>query len=156
VTALFLVFLGCAWVVLLAPGLLRARRSTPVSTSRRFRRSLETIAPRAARTGRWVLAPASSGNADRTARRAFARAQRRRRKLLIAVALCVPALLATALVAKSWWWWAAFGGSVGALAAYVALLVEARKQRARSMRNVRALAGRQRTRSESDYAERRA
>jgi hypothetical protein len=152
VTDLFLVFLGCAWVVCLGPAVLRARNSTPLFSARKFQGELRTIGSGSTRQGRIVLAPRSSATADRSARRAHARAQRRRRRLLVALMASIPATIAVALL-EGLWWWVGPVGAVVALALYVVLLVRARRRREESMRKVSSLA-RRRARTPDSIAER--
>ena len=140
-TEMFLVLLASAWLVLLGPAALRARRATPLFTSESFRRGLQRMAPASGTNRRWVLAPPSSGAADRSARRAHARRIRRRKAVLLVLAALVPVSLAAA-VALSGGWWAMPALAIAALACYVVLLVHARRSRDESLRKVRSLAER--------------
>lgn len=138
-TELFLVLLASAWLVLLGPASIRARRATPLFTAERFKRRMQSMAPQnMGSAGRWVLAPPSSGAADRSARRAEVRSRRRRKMLLLVLAAVAVALLVVA-IAMSGPWWSAFAGSVACLVVYVVLLVQARKRREESTRKVRSL-----------------
>jgi hypothetical protein len=156
-TDLFLMVLVAAWIVALWPAAVRAKRSTPLFTAERWRRRMESIAPRAGRSGRWVMAPQSSGARDRSARRALKALQRRCKRLLIVLAALVPVSLVPALL-RGGPLWVLHAASYAVLAVYVALLVETRRRRAEAQSNVRSLAGRRRAaaRAPQAYEERRA
>ncbi|CAN5551252.1 hypothetical protein BH24ACT26_BH24ACT26_16390 [soil metagenome] len=158
-TDFFLVFLGGAWLVVLWPRLRRAKRSTPLFTTERWRRGMELIAPRRGGSGRWIMAPGSSGAADRSARRSFRRTQRRRKRALLAVLATVPVSLIAALLLGGALWEIHLS-SYAALAVYVALLVESKRRREESTTKVRSLASRRRPLYEwsasGDFEERRA
>ncbi|MFN2488404.1 MAG: hypothetical protein ABR529_01430 [Actinomycetota bacterium] len=141
-TDFFLVFLGGAWLVVFWPSVIKAKRSTPLFTAESWRRRMQLMAPRGgAPSGRWVVAPRSSGAVDRTVRRSRERSQRRRIRLLVALALSIPTTLVAALV-RGGGLWEVHLSTYALLAVYVAVLVEVRRGRDESARKVRALAER--------------
>jgi hypothetical protein len=153
VTDLILVLLASAWLVLLAPATLRARRSAPLSTAARFRSRMKLIGP-ARKAGRWVLTPGSPTASDRSARRAHSRSQQRRTQLLIVLAALVPLTLLAALARGGALWWA-HGGAAVALGAYILLLLDAKRRRAESMDVVERLARRRDDNSFVDFLDER-
>ena len=156
-TDLFLFVLGAAWLVVFVSTALRAKRRAPLFTAESWRSRMRAIAPpRVSSTGRWIVAPRSSGAVDRGARRALKkRVQRRKRLLVVSIALIPLSLLAA--VAGGGRWWDLHFASYALVAVYVALLVEERRARTESLGNVRSLAGARRATSDRErYAERRA
>ena len=89
-TDFFLLFLGVAWLLLLWPAAVRARRATPLSTATGFKRRMRLIAPQAVRAGRWVLTPRSSSVSDAEARAARTRVLRRRKQMFTTLLLAAP------------------------------------------------------------------
>jgi hypothetical protein len=157
-TDLFLILLATGWLVALGPAAVRARRRTPWFTSQGWRRRMQLIAPRrTVSSGRWVVAPSSSGALDRSARRSRrVRQERRKRALLLIVAL-VPVSLVAALL-RGDWAWSLHAASYALLAVYIAFLAEDRHRRQEGVAKVRALRVRRRERAPMArrYEERRA
>ena len=156
-TELFLVVLGAVWLIVYLPAALKAKRRGPLFTAESWRRRMRAIAPpRISSSGRWVVAPASSGALDRGARRALKKRQERRKQLLLGLLALIPASLTVAIVEGGRWWDLHFI-SYALVAVYVALLVEDRRARSDSLHKVRSLAGARGTTPERErYAERRA
>jgi len=129
VTAVFLILLAGAWIAVFLPAIRRARRATPLSTADRWRRGMELIAPRhpAARTrGRLVVVPRSTKS---VARDSWRRGQRTRRRIF---ELMIGGVIGSLLVALFWRSdnaWLVQAGCDLSLAAYAALLVEAKRRR---------------------------
>ncbi len=156
-TELFLMILGAAWLVVFVPRALKAKRHTPLFQAATWRQRMRTIAsPRASLTGRWVVAPRSSGAIDRGARRALKKRQQRRKTALLVLVALVPLTLLAALWKGAWLWNVHFG-SYAVLAVYIAVLVEQRRVRTDGADKVRALASRRGNEGgPPSYAERRA
>jgi hypothetical protein len=156
-TELFLIILGAAWLVVFLPRVLIAKRRTPLFQAASWRQRMRSIAaPRISSTGRWVVAPRSSGAIDRGARRALKKRQQRRKLLLFVLLALVPLSLLVALWRGAWLWNVHFA-SYAVLAVYVALLVEERRVRSEGTEKVRALGSRRGDASASgDFMERRA
>jgi hypothetical protein len=135
----FLLFLSVAWVLLLWPAAVRARRATPLSTATRFKRRMTLIAPKAVRAGRWVLMPRSSSS-DAEARGARMRVLRRRKQMFTTLLLAAPLITISAVVWEGWVWIAAICAAV-VLAGYVSFLLIS-KRRHDAARGVRSLSRR--------------
>jgi hypothetical protein len=157
-TELFLIFLGTASIAVSIPAALRVRRHTPLFTAETWQRRMRSIAPAArSSSGRWIIAPQSSGAADRGARRALKKRQERRKQLLLGLVAAVPLTLALAVV-----WggrlWVVHYATYALLALYVAWLVEERRVREQSLDTVRSLSRRRQEHPSvpGDYGERRA
>jgi hypothetical protein len=136
----FLLVLALAWIAVFLPAAMRARQNAPLSTSERFRRRMELIAPRAS-AGRWVVVPESG---DHLAGRSFRKGQRTRRRILtfLVAALILSVVGAIFAGGALWELTLAFGLS---LALYVSLLVEAKKRRDERTKKVRRLQARTQT-----------
>ena len=136
----FLLVLALAWIAVFLPAAMRARQNAPLSTSERFRRRMELIAPRAS-AGRWVVVPESG---DRLAGRSFRKGQRTRRRILTFLLGAVFLSVGAAIFAGGALWELslAFGLS---LALYVSLLLEAKKRRDERTKKVRRLQARTQT-----------
>jgi hypothetical protein len=125
VSDLFLLFLGAAWLLLLWPAAVRARRNTPLSTATRFRRRMSLIAPKAPHPGRWVVIPSSSG----AWRRRTLGSLRRRKQVFVALLLAAPL---TALAGLLWGGhlWAVHICADAALGGYVTFLLHSKRRHA--------------------------
>lgn len=129
-TTLFLVLLAIAWIAVFLPALVRARRAAPLSTSERFRQRMDLIAPRLARSGRFVVMPRNSAPRRYDRRRA----QRQRARLLVVVSSLVPITAVVAVLRGDGWWTAQVAADFS-LALYVVLLREAtRRGRERALK----------------------
>jgi hypothetical protein len=130
----FLLVLALAWIAVFLPAAMRARQNAPLSTSERFRRRMELIAPRAS-AGRWVVVPEAG---DRLAGRSFRKGQRTRRRILAFLVGAAVLSVGAAIFAGGALWELslAFGLS---LALYVSLLLEAKKRRDERTKKVRRL-----------------
>ena len=133
----FLLVLALAWIAVFLPAAMRARQNAPLSTSERFRRRMELIAPRAS-AGRWVVVPESE---DRLAGRSFRKGQRTRRRILAFLVGAAVLSVGAAIFAGGALWELslAFGLS---LALYVSLLLEGKKRRDERTKKVRRLQAR--------------
>ncbi|MGH2821364.1 MAG: hypothetical protein ACRDJ5_11990 [Actinomycetota bacterium] len=138
-TILLLVLLG-AWLAVFIPAMLSARREEPLTTSQRFKRDIEMIAPRRASGGRWVITR-SSGASDRAARLSYTRTQERRARFL---KILLKGAVASALAAVIWggWLWELHIAVDLSLGVYVAMLVDAKRRRAETQQKVRSLQAR--------------
>jgi hypothetical protein len=145
-TDFFLLFLGVAWLLLLWPAAVRARRATPLSTATRFKRRMGLIAPKV-RAGRWVLMPRSSQAPDAEARGTRMRVLRRRKQMFTTLLLAAPLTTIAAVVWGGGAWIAPPCAAV-VLAGYVAFLVVSKRRRDVS-REVRSL----RPRAEVDFTD---
>ncbi|HEY7875581.1 MAG TPA: hypothetical protein VIG64_10725 [Actinomycetota bacterium] len=128
-TVAFLVALAAAWIAVFLPAIRRARQTTPLSTSERWRRRMELIAPRhaASRTrGRWVVVPESRKS---LARDSWRRGQRTRRRIFELMIGAVIGSLVAALLWDTDNAWLVQAGCDLSLALYVSLLVEAKRRR---------------------------
>jgi cell division protein FtsB len=141
-TDLFLVFLAAAWLVIFWPAARRAKRRTPLFSAEGWRRRMSLIAPGKG-AGRWVLAPRSSSDSDRSLRRWHRKVQRRRRRILVALLAAVPLTLVAAVFLGGAAW-SVHVTTYAVLAVYVAALVEARMRREESAGNVHPLTRRRR------------
>jgi len=133
-TLVFLAALAVAWIAVILPAALRARRVAPLSAAERFKRRMQLIAPAPMR-GRWVLVPASR---SRPASSSFNRGQRRRTRIFIGllVAVAGSAVVATLGVDAMW---GAHLGADASLAVYCALLIEAKRRRRERLAKVRPI-----------------
>lgn len=126
--------LAVLWISVFVSAMLRARAAGPLSTSERFRKRLQLLAPPDARGGRWVVVLDSP---ERRARPALACAQkrfrsaRRKRRLLL--------LLIVAAAGSGVWAFVEGGVALQAhlgidalLLAYVTLLLELKSRRSAS------------------------
>ncbi|MGH9194128.1 MAG: hypothetical protein ACRD1T_00110 [Acidimicrobiia bacterium] len=141
-TAFFLAVLAIAWIAVFLPAVLRARNDAPYSTAERFRRRMELMAPATSgRGGRWVVVPQSN---DRLARASYARGQRRRLRIFMVLLALVSISFLLAIVSGGAAWEVNIAFDLS-LAAYVALLIEARRRRTERALKVRSLASRRRS-----------
>ncbi|MFN2525231.1 MAG: hypothetical protein ABR505_03060 [Actinomycetota bacterium] len=123
-TAVILVVLALAWIAMLGPATVRAKRSTPLSAAQSFKRRMALIAPHSS-SGRWVLVPASS---SRRARPSFIRSQLFRVRLLqFLIGGVVVTMLAALYGGEGIWELQIFLDL--SLAAYVVFLLEAKRRR---------------------------
>ena len=116
---------------------MRARRSSPLTTTERFKNALEILStPPATTSGRWVVVPENSAPRRDYGRR---RTQRQRALLFHLLLAAVPVTLGSALLAHGAWWEIHIATDF-ALALYVAFLVEARRRRSERRTKVRSIA----------------
>lgn len=137
-TVAFLVVLAGAWLAVFLPAIVRARKTSAMSTSERWRRRMELIAPRRPQThpaGRWIVVPESRVDLGRES---FKRGQRTRRRILEAmIGACLGSLgAALALHDRAWEVQLACDAS---LLLYCALLVQAKRRRQQRVRKVRPI-----------------
>jgi hypothetical protein len=140
VTATFLALLIVSWIAVFLPAALRAKHSTPLATSNRWRKRMAVMAP-SGMPGRWVVVPRAEGEGEEI-RSSYYRSQRQRRHLFVflIVATLVSGAFAVALrTASLWEVHLAFAGS---LALYVLLLIRVKRQRAELIRKVKSLRAR--------------
>ena len=139
-TVVFLGVLALAWMTFILPAALRARHAAPLSQAERFKRRLRLIAPArsspATRSGRWVLVPDMSYDAETRERLA-----RDRRIRSISLSILVASVIGSAVVGlvvggRAWAVHLAFDGS---LTLYLGLLIHARARRAEQRAKVRRL-----------------
>jgi hypothetical protein len=129
VTVAFLILLAGAWIVVFLPAIRRARQASPLSTAERWRRRMQLLAPRHAAArgrGRWVVVPESRKS---LARDSFRRGQRTRRRIFELMIGAVIGSFVAAVVWHSDSAWMVQAGCDLSLAAYVVLLVEAKRRR---------------------------
>jgi hypothetical protein len=140
-TIWFLAFLALVWITVVMPGARRARRRTPLPSSKSFKRAMRTIAPpkgaarRSTRRGRWVVAPPTQETLERRRRERSLRL--RRRVLGLFGVACLASL--TPAVALGGAWFETHLFIDGAALAYVALLIELRRRAAEREIKVRRL-----------------
>jgi hypothetical protein len=140
-TIWFLAFLALVWITVVMPGALRARRRTPLPSSRIFKRAMRTIAPpksgrrRPPNRGRWVVAPPTQETIERRRRE---RSLRVRRKLLAGLA-CAAAATAILGLWRGGGWIEAHLFADGVVLAYVALLIELKRRAGERAEKVRHL-----------------
>jgi hypothetical protein len=133
----FSIMLGLAWLAVLIPATLRARRDAPFSAAERFKNRMELIAPSTrANRGRWVVVPRTA--AERARIRSHRRMQRRRRLMLEWGVASVCVTFVVALVAGAGWWNLHLLADA-ALFSYVVLLVGAKRRREDARRTIRPL-----------------
>jgi hypothetical protein len=129
------------WIAVMVPAVMRARASAPLSTSQRFRRRMDLIAPPSYATGRWVVVLDSPNRkVSASARKAHRqlRSQRRRRRLLVLIVLAVVGSAIAGGVIGEPWWEVHLGLNAG-LALYVGALLEIKRRRAERAVKVRPL-----------------
>lgn len=137
-TAIFLALLIVSWIAVFLPAALRAKHSTPLATSNRWRKRMAVMAP-SGMSGRWVMVPRAEEEEGEEVRSSYYRSQRQRRHLFVflIVATFVSGACAVALRTPSLWEvHLAFAGS---LALYVLLLIRVKRQRAERTQKVKAL-----------------
>ena len=157
-TELFLIFLGAASIAVSIPAALKVKRHTPLFTAEMWQRRMRSIAPATrSSSGRWIIAPQSSGAVDRGARRALRKRQQRRKELLLALLAAVPLTLGLAML-QGGRLWVVHYATYAVLALYVAWLVEERRVREQGVDTVRSISHRREERSSTPgaYGERRA
>jgi hypothetical protein len=133
-TALFLALLVLAWVGMLLPSALRARRRSPLGSTEGFRKKMDVIAPRSP-GGRWVVMPQSPDRLERAA----ARKSRRRRRQLLALLLAAAVASGIAAVALGGAVWFIHAACDAALAAYAGVLRRAKTRSAQGAATVRTI-----------------
>jgi hypothetical protein len=124
-TILFLLLLGAAWATVFLPAVMRARQTTPLSSAERFKRRMQLIAPRASRTGRWVVVPEPY---ERIARSSFRRGQRRRTRILLFLGFSA-SLSGMVAIGVGGPMWEVHLLLLTSLAVYVTLLLETKRRR---------------------------
>ena len=123
-TLFFLVLLGLAWVAVFLPAAARARQGTPLSTSERFRRRMQLIAPPPASSrGRWIVVPEST---DRLAYASYRRGQDRRRRIFLVLLSATSLSFFLSMVTGGMW--AVTVAIAFSLAAYVVLLIGVKRR----------------------------
>lgn len=138
------VILALVWALVLLPGAVRSRRSSPTNSVGTFERAMDVLArrdgnPRSGRSdGRYVYVPHDAGRivGERARRRNALVAQRRRMfvRLLGAAGITLPlAILFDGIL------WALFAASVAALGVYVGLLLRWKGQADQAAEVVRSL-----------------
>lgn len=130
------VILLLLWSLVLLPGAIRARRSSPTRTAGGFARAMDVLRNRPVTSGRHVLVPVDTGRASPGSPRQAVLARRRRVFARLAVTVGVAGSLA---VVGGGVFWALFIASGVALTVYVALLLRWKAQRRRARRVVRSL-----------------
>ena len=136
-TATFLALLIVSWIAVFLPAALRAKHSTPLATSNRWRKRMAVMAP-TGMPGRWVVVPRPRGEGEEV-RSSYYRSQRQRRHLfvfLIAATVISGAFAVALRTASLWEVHLAFAGS---LALYVLLLIRVKRQREERARKVESL-----------------
>lgn len=138
------VILALVWALVLLPGAVRSRRSSPTNSVGTFERAMDVLAhrdgnPRSGRSdGRYVYVPHDADRivGERARRRNALVAQRRRMfvRLLGAAGVTLPlAILFDGIL------WALFAASVAALGVYVGLLLRWKAQADQAAEVVRSL-----------------
>jgi hypothetical protein len=135
-TALFLALLVTAWIAILTPALMRARRTAPLTTTERFKRGMEVLAEPPATTDlrRVVVEPEEVSG--RTA--AIERVRRQRAILLLVLLAAAPVTLVAAALLHGGWWEIHIAVDF-TLALYVAGLLEAKRRRVERRVKVRSI-----------------
>lgn len=131
----FLLIVGIAWVGVFVPAALRARETTPLSATRRFRTGMNKIAPATGRSGRWVVVP----HVQNARARAFLRSQARRRRVLASLSVATGAAAPLALLFGGFWRTLTIVLGV-TLVTYVTWLVGTKRQREEQLAKVRSIA----------------
>jgi hypothetical protein len=149
-SVVFLVALGALWLIVFVSAVMRARASAPLTTTERFRRSMDLIAPPMPKSGRWVVVLDSPSRRARAMkmRRAARLARARRRRLWVLVVMLLAAVgtaVAAAIVGDPMW--EVHLGLNAALALYVGYLLESKRRREERAVKVRPL----RRRREGDW-----
>lgn len=132
--------LALLWALILLPGALRSRRSSPTTSVGTFERAMGVLARDAREEGRHVYVPRDAERiVDDRARRRQEVVERRRKafvRLLASVGVTLPAAIVVGGAA-----WLLFAGTVGGLAAYVVLLRRWKVQSDEAAEVVRRLPG---------------
>jgi hypothetical protein len=130
------------WLIVFVSAVVRARASAPLTTTERFRRSMDLIAPPMPKTGRWVVvldSPSRRAGASKMRRAArLARARRRRRGVLILMLLAAAGTaIAAPFVGDPMW--EVHLGLNAAFALYVGYLLESKRRREERASKVRPI-----------------
>jgi hypothetical protein len=130
------------WLIVFVSAVVRARASAPLTTTERFRRSMDLIAPPMPKTGRWVVvldSPSRRASASKMRRAArLARARRRRRCVLILMLLAAAGTAAAAPFVGDPMWEVHLGLNA-AFALYVGYLLESKRRREERASKVRPI-----------------
>jgi hypothetical protein len=140
-TVFFLIALAILWVAVLVPAMLRARASTPLSSTQRFRARMDLIAPPGPRAGRWIVVLNGAGNGKSSSilrAQRHARSVRRRRRFLVLLVLAAVGTLAAAFARRGGWWEVHAAVDAG-LVLYVGILVAAKRRHTERRAKVRTL-----------------
>lgn len=132
----FSVVLGLAWIAVLVPAALKARREAPLSAAQRFKHRMDLIAPSARRSGRWVCVPRVGP--ERPGVRSHRRAQEQRKRLLEVLLGIAGATFLLALLAGGAWTRLHVIADI-VLVSYAVLLVGAKRKRADTRMKIRPL-----------------
>ena len=135
-TATFLALLIIAWIAVFLPAALRARHSTPLSTTNRWRRRSAIMAPNGIQ-GRWIIVPRSDQDDD--VPNTYYRSQRQRRHLFVFLVVATLVSGALAIVLRTTSVWEVHLAFDASLALYVLLLIRAKKERSERAGKVRTL-----------------
>ena len=140
-TTFFLAALAVAWMLVLVPAILRARSQSPFSSTERFRRRMDMIAPRHTRSGRMIVVLDSPHRRAATefgrARREIRRRRRRARFLKLLVACAVISAGVAAWRGEGFW---EFNFGIDAvLVLYVGILLERKARKRERTTKVRRL-----------------
>ncbi|MDP9021394.1 MAG: hypothetical protein M3N57_01570 [Actinomycetota bacterium] len=135
----WVMLLALIWGVVLLPGALRARRSSPTTSVGTFERAMDVLARRdVGAGGRYIYVPRDAGRIvdERKRRRSSVLTQRRRMfvRLLLATAVSLPLAFTVRGLA-----WSVFFGSAALLAGYVRLLLRWKRRVDRVAPIVRSL-----------------
>lgn len=143
-TLFFLVVLGSAWIAVLLPAAMRARRTTPLSSARRFKRGMQLIAPPppTRSSGRWIVSPSAGTRIGESRKRAL----ERRRRVFEAMTGVVVGTFFFSLF-RGAWQLHLFADAI--LFSYAVVLVGLKRSRSEATRKIRPLT---RERRESDEA----
>lgn len=135
-TATFLVFLAIAWMAVLIPALVRAKRTAPLTTTERFKRGMEVLAaPPAPSEGRRVVAAPESAPQESDP---IARVRKQRAVLFHLLVAAVPFTLAAAVLLDGGWWEIHIATDF-TLALYVVGLLETKRRQAERRAKVRSI-----------------
>ena len=131
------VILALLWALVLVPGAIRSRRSSPTSSVGTFERAMDVLARRD-QPGRVLYVPGDAGAivGDRTLRRRAQLDDRRRRFTRMVAATLIG--LPIAIVGEGRWWFVFFVPAV-ALGVYIALLLRWKAQAEQAATVVRTL-----------------
>ena len=132
------VILALLWALILLPGALRSRRSSPISSIGTFERAMDVLRNRSSASHRILLVPNDAGRivGDPASHRRALLARRRRTFARLLAAAALTLLVGVALGGR---WWLLFVLSAAAVAVYVAVLLRWKAQTAQAARVVRAL-----------------
>lgn len=134
-TLFFLVALGSAWLAVLLPAAMRARRTTPLSSAQRFKKGMQLIAPPpATSSGRWIVSPRAGTRIGESRRRAL----EQRKRIFEALIGVVVGSFALA-VFKGEGMWDLHLAADGVLFSYAVLLVGLKRRRLEAGVKIRPL-----------------